>query len=454
MVSFVLNLRFHRRPFVGRTSYGWGTMRRLIIGLPIVILMTGVAAGQATSPQVDVRPQHIAPPEVDSSQQDSALHKAAPLDDAEDNEDLASRVDLPMELPLRRPDPPKNIPPAKLAPANDLFGSVPTPAPLNARAIGGYAKGCLSGGVSLPINGPDWQVMRVSRNRNWGAPQLIDYMERLASDAHALDGWPGLLVGDLSQPRGGPMLTGHTSHQIGLDADIWLTPMPDRVLSETEREEMTAVSMLKDPFTVDPEIFTDLQVKLIGRAASYRQVARIFVHPAIKKSLCKRADVAGKNKAWLAKVRPWWNHHYHFHVRLKCPPGIAGCAGQSPVSGEIGCADKDFKYWDKKLKISAKWATDHGYSPMDPLRRRPSPSDRKRRGKLSDLPKDCKSVLSAGGVTPMKVGDELPPLAVKAATSKDAGPGVPVLTKEQLAAFLGKKNKKVSMQMPERNPTR
>ncbi|MGD9028173.1 MAG: penicillin-insensitive murein endopeptidase, partial [Methyloceanibacter sp.] len=151
-----------------------------------------------------------------------------------------------MELPLRRPDPPKNIPAAKLAPANDLFGSVAGPAPLAARAIGGYTKGCLSGGVALPINGPDWQVMRVSRNRNWGAPQLIDYMERLASDAHALDGWPGLLVGDLSQPRGGPMLTGHTSHQIGLDADIWLTPMPDRVLTEEEREEMTAVSMLKD----------------------------------------------------------------------------------------------------------------------------------------------------------------------------------------------------------------
>ncbi|ODS01040.1 hypothetical protein AUC68_11655 [Methyloceanibacter methanicus] len=358
--------------------------------------MTGVSAGQVATPQDSVRPQHVAPPDSDSSPQENALHKAEPLDTAEDEGDVASLADIPMERPLRRPEPPKNIPPAKLAPANDLFGSVPTPAPLAARAIGGYAKGCLSGGVSLPINGPDWQVMRLSRNRNWGAPQLIDYMERLASDAHALDGWPGLLVGDLSQPRGGPMLTGHTSHQIGLDADIWLTPMPDHVLSETEREEMTAVSMLKDPFSVDPEVFTDLQVKLIRRAASYRQVARIFVHPAIKKALCARADVAGKNKAWLAKVRPWWNHHYHFHVRLKCPHGMEGCNGQSPVSGEIGCDDDDFKYWDKNLKTSAKWATDHGYSPMDPLRRRPSLSDRKRRGKLRDLPKDCESVLTAG----------------------------------------------------------
>jgi penicillin-insensitive murein DD-endopeptidase len=436
-------------------------MRRLIIGLPIMFLMTGVAAAEAASPQPAVRPQHVAPPDVSAAQQGEPLNEAQPLDGAEDDQpadgedDVAAlQPDIPMELPLRRPEPPTDIPEAKLAPANDLFGSVAEPAPLAARAIGGYTKGCLSGGVSLPINGPDWQVMRVSRNRNWGAPQLIDYMERLASDAHALDGWPGLLVGDLSQPRGGPMITGHTSHQIGLDADIWLTPMPDRVLTDEEREEMTAVSMLKDPFTVDPEVFTDLQVKLIRRAASYRQVGRIFVHPAIKKALCARADVAGKNKAWLAKVRPWWNHHYHFHVRLNCPPGMAGCDSQAPVSGDIGCDDKDFKYWDKKLKISAKWATDHGYSPLDPIRRRPSVSDRKNRGKLGELPKECQAVLTAGGVEPLKVGDELPEVAVRAATSKDAGPGVPVLTKEELAIALGQKPKKVSMQAPERNPIR
>ena len=204
-------------------------------------------------------------------------------------------------------------------PAKMLFGAVSAPAPLAARAIGSYAKGCLAGGVSLPINGPDWQVMRLSRNRNWGTPQLLDYLERLASDAKARDGWPGLLVGDMAQPRGGPMITGHSSHQIGLDADIWLTPMPDRILTPQEREDITATSMLKDPFNVDPAVFTTLQVKLIKRAASYPQVARIFVHPAIKKALCQQA---GKDRAWLGKVRPWWGHFYHFHIRLKCPPGM------------------------------------------------------------------------------------------------------------------------------------
>ena len=221
-----------------------------------------------------------------------------------------------------------------------------TPAPLAARAIGSYARGCMAGGISLPINGPDWQVMRLSRNRNWGTPQLLDYLEQLASDARALDGWPGLLVGDMAQPRGGPMITGHSSHQIGLDADIWLTPMPDRILTPQEREDMTAISMLKDPFTVDMTKWTPLHTKLIKRAASYPQVARIFVHPAIKKVLCEQA---GKDRAWLGKVRPWWNHYYHFHIRINCPPGMAGCENQKPVSGDDGCGT-ELANWFKILK--------------------------------------------------------------------------------------------------------
>src|SRR5262245_7639344 len=106
-------------------------------------------------------------------------------------------------------------------PAKALFGAATSPAPFAAEAIGTYSRGCLAGAVALPVNGRNWQVVRLSRNRNWGHPRLIAYLEQLARDARAI-GWPGLLVGDMAQPRGGPMLTGHSSHQIGLDADIWL----------------------------------------------------------------------------------------------------------------------------------------------------------------------------------------------------------------------------------------
>src|ERR1700689_1915969 len=138
--------------------------------------------------------------------------------------------------PLANPNDPK-------LGAKELFGRKILPAAMPTRVVGFYAHGCIAGAAALPINGETWQVMRQSRNRNWAHPDMVALLERLSAKVHEVAGWPGLLVGDMSQPRGGPMLTGHASHQVGLDADIWLTPMPNRELSRTEREEMSATNM-------------------------------------------------------------------------------------------------------------------------------------------------------------------------------------------------------------------
>ena len=203
-----------------------------------------------------------------------------------------------------------------------LSRAVTTPAPLAARAIGFYARGCLAGAVSLPINGPDWQVMRLSRNRNWGHPRLLDFLERFANDARALDGWPGLLVGDMSQPRGGPMVTGHASHQIGLDVDIWLTPMPDRILTPQERENMIAVSMLKDPFTVDPDKWSPLHTKLIKRAASIQRSTASSCIPPSRKCCASR-------QAMIVHGWPRCDHGGTTITIFMC--GLAVCRGQATV---------------------------------------------------------------------------------------------------------------------------
>ena len=191
---------------------------------------------------------------------------------------------------------------AKL-PAKKIFGNQKRPTlNLQSRAIGSYAKGCMAGGMALPVDGPAWQVMRLSRNRNWANPQMISLIERLAAEAKENDGWNGLLVGDLAQPRGGPMLSGHASHQVGLDADVWLTPMPNRTLTRREREDMSARLVVKDRKSMDYSVWTEAHARLIRRAASYPEVARIFVHPPIKAELCTWAT---GDRAWLAKVRPY-----------------------------------------------------------------------------------------------------------------------------------------------------
>ena len=269
--------------------------------------------------------------------------------------------------------------------AKNLFGAAKTPAPLAARAIGSYARGCLSGAVALPIDGPAWQEMRLSRNRNWGHPKLIALVEQFAKDAQKLDGWPGLLVGDIAQPRGGPMLTGHASHQVGLDADVWLTPMPDRTLTAKEREDLQATSMLDSTdVAVDPKVFTEKQIALIKRATTYPEVDRIFVHPAIKKALCKSA---GTDRKWLGKVRPYYGHYYHMHIRIKCPPGFDGCTPQTPPNGDDGCG-KEVDQWLAKVAPSKTPA------PPPPPGAKPKPAEPP--VMLSELPKECQAVLKTG----------------------------------------------------------
>ena len=285
-------------------------------------------------------------------------------------------------------------------PAKDLFGAIRVPAPLPARSIGFYAKGCLAGAEAMPVDGPAWQAMRLSRNRNWGHPELIAVVKRLATEAKAHDGWPGLLVGDMSQPRGGPMTGGHASHQVGLDADVWLTPMPDRKLTAREREDISATSMLADDSqSVNPKVWTDTHVKLLKRAASYDEVQRVLVHPAIKKAMCD-ASKDEKERSWLSKIRPYWGHYFHFHIRIACPRGSAGCEGQPEVDDDNDGCGAELTQWLKRVKPAP-------VAPVPPKTAiKPAPG--KAPLMLEQLPAACRAVLASGEV-PQSVKAALEP---------------------------------------------
>jgi penicillin-insensitive murein endopeptidase len=293
-------------------------------------------------------------------------------------------------MPLPRPNVPEATP-AKTAPekadkskaekeksARELFGGAKDAAPMAARAIGFYSKGCLAGAMALPVDGETWQVMRLSRNRNWGHPELIALLERLSAKAPRIAGWPGLLVGDLAQPRGGPMLTGHASHQLGLDADVWLTPMPNRRLSREEREELSATMIVRpDRRDVDASVWTPGHLQMIKAAAEEKIVERIFVNAAIKKALCREA---GKDREWLDKVRPYWGHDYHMHIRIRCPANNADCKPQDPIPDGDGCG-KELDYWFQESIL-------HPPPPKEPPKPKPPLM-------MSDLPPACRQVLIA-----------------------------------------------------------
>jgi len=280
----------------------------------------------------------------------------------------------PKPLPaLANPNDPK-------LPAKELFGRKLTPAKLQTRSIGFYAKGCIAGAKALAINGETWQVMRLSRNRMYGHADLIALLERLANKVPKVSSWAGLLVGDISQARGGPMLTGHASHQVGLDADIWLTPMPKRELTRVEREEMSAIDVVaENRLDVDPKVWTRNHVAVIKAAAQEANVERIFVNAAIKKALCR--DAGNGDRSWLSKVRPMYGHNYHFHIRIRCPAGSDNCEAQDPPTSSEGCSTGDLAYWFSDAVL-------HPKPPKTPPKPKPPMT-------LAQLPAACKQVLLA-----------------------------------------------------------
>lgn len=262
--------------------------------------------------------------------------------------------------------------------AKDVFGSTPGPTGGNPASVGFYSKGCVSGAVALPETGPSWQAMRLSRNRNWGHPEMINFLMGLSGAAQQA-GWNGLYIGDISQPRGGPMVSGHASHQMGLDADIWMLPPASLRLTAAQRESLSSVSVVNRAGTALTNNWNPGHMSIIRAAASDRRVERILVDPVVKVAMCQMET---GNRDWLRKVRPINNHDYHFHVRLACPAGSV-CQKQDPPPAGDGCAE------------AAQWIENR----INPPKTKPAPPDpnyrHPRSFRLSEMPTQCQSVAVA-----------------------------------------------------------
>lgn len=262
--------------------------------------------------------------------------------------------------------------------AKDVFGAAPGPTGGNAVAIGFYSKGCVSGAAQLPESGPSWQAMRLSRNRNWGHPEMVNFLIGLSQAAQQA-GWRGLYIGDIGQPRGGPASSGHASHQMGLDADIWMLPPSSLRLTPQQRENLSSESVVNGAGTALNGNWNPGHMAIIRAAARDPRVERIFVDPVVKVAMC---EIETGNRAYLRKIRPLNQHNYHFHVRLSCPAG-SSCQRQDPPPAGDGCAE------------AAEWIKNR----IDPSRVKPVPPDpdyrHPRSYRLSEMPRQCQAVAVA-----------------------------------------------------------
>jgi penicillin-insensitive murein endopeptidase len=216
------------------------------------------------------------------------------------------------------------------------WSTVTAPAPGPPESIGYYTAGCVQGAQPLPLDGPGYEAIRISRNRYWGQPVMLEYIEALAVSIKAL-GQAHLYIGDIGQPRGGPAPTGHASHQTGLDADIWFERQPGARRAPQDRENPRLRSLVRaDDGGIDDEVFSQAHVTLLRTAAEMPYVDRIFVNRWIKQRLCQ--TVSG-DRRWLNKLVVWVGHDEHFHVRLHCPPGNAQCQPQAAYYADDGCGE-------------------------------------------------------------------------------------------------------------------
>jgi penicillin-insensitive murein endopeptidase len=259
-----------------------------------------------------------------------------------------------------------------------LFGAERQGSGGPSQVVGGYARGCVGGAQQLPDTGPTWVAMRLSRNRHWGHPELIDYVQDLSRQVAAETPWAGLHVGDMAQPRGGPMLTGHASHQSGLDVDIWMLPPTRFDLSAAERENLSSISTRSAGGARVGANWTPTHMDVLRLAASDPRVARIFVFPGAKVWMC---DNATGDRSWLRTIRPAAGHHYHFHVRLACPAGSRDCVNQDPPPPGDGCDEARQRAAD----ILNPPPPNPDYVPAPP------------RGplRLADLPRQCAALVSS-----------------------------------------------------------
>jgi penicillin-insensitive murein endopeptidase len=252
-----------------------------------------------------------------------------------------------------------------MAASNSPWAKIQHPTPGEPQVIGGVANGCISGAQALAESGPGYVSIRRHRNRFYGHPNTIRMIQELG-EVQAKAGKQLVMIGDLSQPRGGIMSSKHRSHQNGMDVDIWLT-LTDSVegAKVTAPEGQDPPSMLTPDNKSPNQYWGSTQIRLIQTIAERPDVDRIFINGGIKKALC---DTKHKDSPWMAKVRPWWGHNSHFHVRLKCPEDSPQCEQQKANPPGNGCGSELTPWLKPPFKQKEEKKEDKPEPPPPPVR--------------------------------------------------------------------------------------
>ena len=224
------------------------------------------------------------------------------------------------------------------------------PVPRKASAIGDYSLGCLQGAQTFLGNEKGIVISQIKRGRYWGHPDLIKLLTNAGEEFYKSN--RVIIIGDLSQSRGGPTLSGHNSHQTGLDVDVWFKVLQNKnqlSFRELETEDMKPTDKLGED-----------QIKLLKFFTDDKRVERIFINPLFKRNICNNQGPLKLSKDEQHKLRAWWGHDDHIHVRLNCPLDSPLCLSQKPIPEGDGCGE-ELSWW---FTDEAKEESDPSYDEL------------------------------------------------------------------------------------------
>lgn len=203
---------------------------------------------------------------------------------------------------------------------------------------GFYSNGRLVNADVLPAEGLGFVKIHRPRNRGYGAfdlvQVLVDASARMQQTFPSVD---RIMIGDMSAEHG-DNLSGHASHQNGLDADVAFI-RADRTEQDPEdtggfREDFVNKGKLTENFDLPRNWHYAKVLIQTGR------VQRLFVNAVVKKGLCSFVSLIGERESQretLRRLRTIAGHEDHFHVRITCPASSPDCKAQEDVPEDLGC---------------------------------------------------------------------------------------------------------------------
>lgn len=210
------------------------------------------------------------------------------------------------------------------------------------QVVGYSTKGSLENATNLfdlsnADNGSFFKLLAPAKKRFYGTFEMGSLLKFLGEFVRSKLKNSGLVVGDVSQEKGGAIYSlnpktkkyelAHSGHEAGMDADVAYMVAKNSLIFNSV--------LGKEAGKLDPDFLIKDQWELFKVGYQTGLVDITFLDEKIKGALCKMALQNNEISSYkdeksfagqvLSRLIPWPGHHHHFHLRMKCSKNQPRC---------------------------------------------------------------------------------------------------------------------------------